>query len=58
MSTGKATELIEGTVFKAAAVSDLGQTISNPPTQIEVQDLSDKVDELLAAMRTAKQLSE
>ena len=35
------------------AVADLDQTISNPPTQAEVQAISDKIDELLAAMRTA-----
>jgi hypothetical protein len=35
------------------AVEDLDQTISDPPTQAEVQALSDKVDELLAAMRTS-----
>lgn len=38
---------------RGAAVADLGQTISNPPTQAEVQALSDKVDELLGALRTA-----
>ena len=37
----------------ASAVTDLDQTISNPPTQAEVQALSDKVDELLAALRAA-----
>lgn len=45
-----------GNVLQATAVSDLNQTITNPPTQAEVQALSDKVDELLAAMRTAGQL--
>ncbi len=39
-----------------AAVADLNQTISNPPTQAEVQAISDKIDELLAAMRTANRL--
>jgi hypothetical protein len=41
----------------AAAVNDLDQTISNPPTQTEVQDLSDKVDELLTSLRNANVLS-
>jgi hypothetical protein len=41
---------------KAAAVADLDQTISNPPTQAEVQAISDKLDELLAALRTAEKL--
>lgn len=36
-----------------AAVADLNQTISAAPTQGEVQAISDKVDELLAAMRAA-----
>lgn len=39
-------------------VADLGLTISNPPTQAEVQAVSDKVDELLTAMRTAEQLNQ
>jgi len=36
-----------------AAVADLDQTISGSYAQAEVQALSDKVDALLAAMRTA-----
>ncbi len=35
------------------AVANLSQTISNPPTQAEVQAISNKVDQLLAAMRAA-----
>jgi hypothetical protein len=35
----------------ATGVADLNQTISDPPTQAEVQAISDKVDELLAALR-------
>lgn len=42
--------------IRGAAVADLGLTISNPPTQAEVQAVSDKVDALLAVMRTAFQL--
>lgn len=41
----------------AAAVADLGQTISDPPTQAEVQAISDKVDEILAALRAAGLMS-
>lgn len=46
----------DGTVLKTVAwaetfVATLGQVISNPPTQAEVQALSDKVDELIAALR-------
>lgn len=44
---------VRGTVLKASAVADLSQTITNPPTRGEVQDLSDKVDALLAAARTS-----
>ena len=32
-------------------ITDLNQTITNPPTQAEVQALSDKVDEILAKLR-------
>jgi len=42
---------------EGTAVADLSQTISNPPTQAEVQDISDKIDALLAVMRTAGQIS-
>ena len=34
------------------AVADLNQTISDPPTQAEVQAISDKIDELLGKLRT------
>jgi hypothetical protein len=50
-STATTTE--EGLVLQAAAVADLGQTISDPPTQSEVQAISDKIDALLAALRAA-----
>jgi hypothetical protein len=33
------------------AIASLGLTISNPPTQAQVQAVANKVDELLAAMR-------
>jgi hypothetical protein len=36
-----------------AAVADLNQTISGSYVQAEVQAISDKVDALLAALRTA-----
>lgn len=36
-----------------AAVADLGLTITDPPTDVEVQAISDKVDELLASLRAA-----
>ena len=37
---------------RCVAVDDLTQTISNPPTQAEVQAIQDKVNELLASLRT------
>ena len=40
-----------------AAVADLNQTITNPPTQAEVQAISDKIDEILAAARLAGTLA-
>ena len=52
-----ATTSVIGGVEKATAVADLNQTISSPPTQGEVQAISDKVDELLATMRAAGQLA-
>ena len=42
---------------RIAAVADLNQTISGPSVA-EVQAISDKVDEMLAAMRTANILEE
>lgn len=51
----------DGTVLKTVSwaetfVSTLGQVISNPPTQAEVQSLSDKVDELIQALRDGRSL--
>lgn len=48
-----ATTSTAGVVLQAAAVADLAQTITDPPTQAEVQAISDKIDNLLAALRTA-----
>lgn len=42
---------------RVAAVADLNQTISGPSVA-EVQAISDKVDELLAALRTANILED
>jgi hypothetical protein len=36
-----------------AAVANLTQTISNPPTQAEVQNIQNKVNELLNSLRAA-----
>jgi hypothetical protein len=35
----------------AAAVADLSQTISNPPTQAEVTNIQNKINELLGQLR-------
>ena len=42
---------------QGAAVADLSQTISNPPTQAEVQNIQAKVNELLGSLRTAQHIS-
>lgn len=51
----------DGTELKTVAwaetfVSTVGQSITNPPTQAEVQELSDKVDELIDALRDGRAL--
>lgn len=38
---------------RVESVEDLTQTISDPPTQAEVQAVQDKVNELLEALRVA-----
>ena len=47
-----ATTELAGRSKKSAAVADLNQTIAGPSIA-EVQAISDKMDELLAKMRTA-----
>ena len=42
-----------GVVLQAAAVADLAQSISNPPTQAEVTAIQDKINDLLTAARAA-----
>ena len=37
-----------------AAIADLDLTVSDPPTQAQVQDIADKVDAILAALRLAE----
>ena len=39
------------------AITDLEQTISATPTRAEIQAISDKVDSILAALRSAKIIS-
>ncbi len=57
LDTGLASSSEAGNVYMAVAVADLSQTISDPPTQTEVQDISTKIDDLLAKLRTAGSLS-
>lgn len=45
------------TANKIGAVADLALTVSNPPTQAEVQAIANKVDALLAAARAANHLT-
>lgn len=42
---------------KIGAIADLAMTVSNPPTQLEVQTIANKVDALLAAARAANHLT-
>lgn len=39
------------------AIANLALTISNPPTQAQVQDISSKVDSILAALRSSNIIS-
>lgn len=52
-SNGRATSARYGTNLQAAAVADLNQDISAAYVEAEVQAISDKVDALLASLRTA-----
>ncbi|MGI9492765.1 MAG: hypothetical protein ACR2QF_10240 [Geminicoccaceae bacterium] len=51
----QATTANSGNVGQTAAVADLNQTIAGPSIA-EVQAISDKIDELLAALRVSGQL--
>lgn len=51
-SEGKAREMKQAT-----AIADLNQTISGTYTQAEVQAISDKVDEILAALRASGKIA-
>jgi hypothetical protein len=42
---------IAGTSANSNGVATLGMTVSDPPTQAEMQTLADKVDELITALR-------
>jgi hypothetical protein len=53
LAAGKVYEIDSVQVVGAqqAAIANLGLTVSNPPTQAEVQAVSDKVDAVLAMLR-------
>jgi len=51
VSYDDANNILEAEMDKAPAVTKLNQTISDPPTQSEVQAISDKVDELIGSLR-------
>jgi hypothetical protein len=42
-----------GGPFLVSAIADLNLTVSNPPTQAEIQLITDKIDETLLAFRVA-----
>jgi|GEM_PF-4700352 len=52
-SLAVATTTAVGVVLRATTVANLALVVTNPPTQAEVQAVSDKVDALLAVLRTA-----
>jgi hypothetical protein len=45
-----ATPTMAGVLRQLNNIAELNQTISDPPTQVEVQAISDKIDELLAEL--------
>ncbi|HBJ86384.1 MAG TPA: hypothetical protein DDZ88_21515 [Verrucomicrobiales bacterium] len=44
-------DAISGTSANSNGVAELGMTVSDPPTQAEVQQIADKLDELILALR-------
>ena len=51
VSTAQLDAAINGTSANSNAVATLGMTVSDPPTQAEVQAIADKIDELINALR-------
>ncbi len=41
---------IEETAYDPSSIAPLGLTVSNPPTQAEVQAIANKIDEMLTFM--------
>lgn len=52
-ATGEVTVASGGKLAQQTAEADLNQTISDPPTQAEVQAITDKIDAFLAKIRLA-----
>lgn len=48
----------EAAIVVQDAIASLDQTVTDPPTQAEVQAISDKVDEILVALRAAGVIAE
>jgi hypothetical protein len=44
-------DAINGSSANSDSVTELGMTVSDPPTQAEVQAIADKLDELINALR-------
>lgn len=51
VSSADLTTAIDGTSANSNAVTLLGMSVSDPPTQAEVQAIVTKVDELIGALR-------
>ena len=47
------TAQIEGTALNPSDVANLGITVSDPPTQSEVQAIADTLDQLITALKRA-----
>jgi len=51
VSNADLTTAIGGTSANTNAINRLGLTVSDPPTQTELQAVANKLDELIAALR-------
>jgi len=51
VTTADLNTAIGGTSANTNAISQLGLTVSDPPTQMELQAVANKLDELIAALR-------
>ncbi|MCX7009921.1 MAG: hypothetical protein NTY53_22215 [Kiritimatiellaeota bacterium] len=51
VSAQQLSDAIAGTSANTNAIAQLGMTVSDPPTQFEMQTIANKLDELIAALR-------